>query len=112
MWRGWIWRRTCRGLRPSGRRSSSARTGTAAARSVRTLGCTSCIGLREGHFARWLTLWNAAVDELFTGDRAELAKAHARRVALAFMRRLESFPPAPPGPDGTALTVSRHVPRS
>jgi hemoglobin len=69
------------------------------------------IGLREGHFARWLTLWNDTVDELFAGDRAELAKAHARRVALAFMRRLESLSPAP-RQEGTALTVTRHAPRS
>jgi hypothetical protein len=28
------------------------------------------------------------VDELFSGERAELAKAHATRVAQAFQRRL------------------------
>ena len=67
------------------------------------------IGLRDGHFARWLQLWNATVDELFAGRRAELAKAHARRVAQAFMRRLESFPsPSSQAPPG--LTVTRHVP--
>jgi hemoglobin len=68
------------------------------------------IGLRDGHFARWLQLWNATVDERFAGERAELAKAHARRVADAFMRRLQSLPsPSAQAPPG--LTVTRHVPR-
>src|SRR3954465_10175205 len=44
--------------------------------------------LREARFARWLHLWCATVDELFSGERAELAKAHAIRVAGAFQRRL------------------------
>jgi hemoglobin len=69
------------------------------------------IGLRDGHFARWLNLWNVTVDELFAGARAEQAKAHARRVALAFMRRLESFP-SPLAQSAAVLTVTRHVPRS
>src|SRR4051794_41580447 len=43
------------------------------------------VRLREGHFARWLALWNETVDELFAGERAELAKAHAARVAAAFL---------------------------
>ena len=37
--------------------------------------------LKRGHFERWLALWDATVDELFEGERAELAKAHAPRVA-------------------------------
>jgi hemoglobin len=69
------------------------------------------IGLRDGHFARWLQLWNATVDELFAGERAELAKVHARRVAQAFMRRLQSLPsPLTPPPSG--LTVTRPAPRT
>jgi hemoglobin len=47
------------------------------------------VRLRAGHFERWLVLWRATVDELFTGERAELAKAHALRVAQAFRRRLQ-----------------------
>src|SRR3954452_5522833 len=35
------------------------------------------VGLRAGHFERWLALWRATVDELFCGPRAELAKEHA-----------------------------------
>jgi hemoglobin len=56
-------------------------------------------GLRGGHFARWLALWTATVDELFEGPRAEQAKAHAQRTAAAFVRRLGGYdgPPSPPG---------------
>ena len=47
------------------------------------------VPLRRGHFERWLWLWSATVDELFSGERAELAKSHAVRVAHAFHARLE-----------------------
>ena len=47
--------------------------------------------LRHGHFQRWLSLWSATVDELFAGERAQLAKAHAERVTGAFISRLDSF---------------------
>jgi hemoglobin len=50
------------------------------------------VPLRRGHFERWLWLWNETVDELFAGARAELAKAHAARVASAFHARLEGRP--------------------
>jgi hemoglobin len=70
------------------------------------------VGLRAGHFERWLSLWRTTVDELFAGERAELAKAHALRVAQAFHRRLEGVP----GRSDTAvpaggLSVTRHGPR-
>jgi hemoglobin len=48
------------------------------------------VRLRAGHFDRWVALWRRTVDELFAGERAELAKVHAVRVASAFHRRLES----------------------
>ena len=51
--------------------------------------------LRGAHFERWLVLWQQTVDELFAGDRAELAKAHATRVARAFHRRLQGLPDDP-----------------
>lgn len=47
--------------------------------------------LKRGHFERWVYLWRMTVDELFEGDRAELAKQHAERVAAAFESRLRSF---------------------
>jgi len=50
------------------------------------------VELREGHFERWLELWFGTVDERFSGDRANLAKIHALRVAKAFHQRLQGFP--------------------
>jgi hemoglobin len=44
----------------------------------------AAVGLKEGHFKVWLGLWFATVDELFAGERANLAKVHALRVAQAF----------------------------
>jgi hemoglobin len=63
--------------------------------------------LRRAHFQQWLNLWTATVDELFAGERAELAKAHASRVARAFHERLQSMPSAAPA---TGLVVTRHRP--
>ena len=69
------------------------------------------VRLRPGHFERWLALWRTTVDELFAGELAELAKAHAERVAAAFLARLASLP-APDGPAVTAggLAVTHHGP--
>ena len=64
------------------------------------------VPLRAGHFERWLTLWRQTVDDQFAGARTELAKAHAERVAHAFLRRLEELPLAPPG----GLTIRRYGP--
>ncbi len=50
------------------------------------------VRLRRGHFERWLWLWSSTVDEQFTGERAELAKSHAIRVATAFHARLDGLP--------------------
>ena len=69
------------------------------------------VGLREGHFERWLQLWFGTVDELFAGDRANQAKIHALRVGTAFLGRLEGFPsPADPAPEPPGLTVTQHTP--
>ena len=70
------------------------------------------VRLREGHFTQWLNLWSRTVDELFAGERAELAKAHAQRVAQAFLARLQHVPSyADPAPL-TGLTVTQHGPRA
>jgi hemoglobin len=50
------------------------------------------VRLRRGHFERWLWLWEQTIDEMFAGERAELAKSHARRVADAFVERLRGGP--------------------
>jgi hemoglobin len=69
------------------------------------------VGLRAGHFERWLTLWRATVDELFAGERAELAKAHARRVAGASQRRLATMPaPAELRTPAAGLLLTWHGP--
>ena len=63
--------------------------------------------LHRGHFERWLFLWHATVDELFAGDRADLAKSHANRVANAFHGRLEAMSATMAAPtDG--LVVTQH----
>jgi hemoglobin len=70
------------------------------------------VRLRTGHFERWLGLWRGTVDELFAGERAELAKTHAERVAAAFHRRLRSRPSdtdATSAPGG--ITVTLHGPK-
>jgi hemoglobin len=67
------------------------------------------VKLRQGHFERWLQLWFGTVDELFAGERANLAKVHALRVANAFIGRLEGFPSPEDQPGG--LVVTQHRPR-
>ncbi|MEA2245813.1 MAG: hemoglobin [Solirubrobacteraceae bacterium] len=70
-------------------------------------------GLRAGHFARWLALWAQTVDELFAGPTAELAKAHAERVAAAFAERLDAHPSpdddAPPADDVLTVIAPRRT---
>lgn len=68
------------------------------------------VPLRAGHFERWLWLWHATVDELFSGERAELAKTHADRVARAFHARLRMLDAAPAGEELPTLTITRHGP--
>jgi hemoglobin len=63
------------------------------------------VRLRDGHFDRWLALWRTTVDELFAGERAELAKVHAARVARAFQRRLPTSAPAAVAPEAAAVPV-------
>lgn len=41
--------------------------------------------LRPEHFVRWLDLFDASVDELFTGPRATFTKQRARGIAFRFM---------------------------
>lgn len=40
------------------------------------------------HFERWLAIWIATVDALFAGEKAELAKLQAQRIAGSIQRRL------------------------
>lgn len=41
------------------------------------------------HFDRWLALWSQTVDEHFAGEKAELAKVQAGRIAGSIHRRLQ-----------------------
>ncbi len=67
------------------------------------------VGLREGHFDRWLQLWFGTVDEQFAGEKANQAKVHALRVAQAFHHRLQSFPsPLDPPAAPPGLTITHH----
>lgn len=66
------------------------------------------VPLQAGHFDRWLTLWRESVDQGFAGERAELAKAHATRVAHAFHRRLQGYEPAIVPEVASGLVVTRH----
>jgi hemoglobin len=67
------------------------------------------VPLRAGHFERWLFLWRTTVDELFAGERAELAKRHAERVARAFHGRLAGRPSEAIPTSGT-LPLTHHGP--
>ena len=49
------------------------------------------VGCARGTSTQWLHLWSGTVDELFAGERAELAKAHARPGRAG-------VPPPPPEP--------------
>jgi hemoglobin len=68
------------------------------------------VRLRAGHFDRWLWLWRTTVDELFAGERAELAKSHAERVARAFHARLRMLDGAPSSGELPTLAITRHGP--
>jgi hemoglobin len=67
------------------------------------------VPLRAGHFERWLWLWRTTVDDLFAGERAELAKSHASRVAQAFHARLQTMPLERSDPSA-GLAVTQHGP--
>jgi hemoglobin len=45
--------------------------------------------LQQEHFTRWLELWTAAVDAHFAGEKAELAKTQAERIAGSIHRRTQ-----------------------
>lgn len=67
------------------------------------------VPLQRGHFDRWVWLWEQTVDEYFAGERAEMAKLHARRVAVAFHARLSGQPDPLPSDDPLGpLEVTLH----
>jgi hemoglobin len=60
--------------------------------------------LSDRHFVRWLTVWNATVDEMFEGPIAERAKVQGTRIAWAMHRRLTGTDT----PELDALIARRH----
>lgn len=44
------------------------------------------------HFNRWLHLWTNTVDELFSGEKAEMAKVQAHLIAGSLHRRVTGRP--------------------
>jgi hemoglobin len=48
------------------------------------------VPLQKEHFQSWLTLFNAAVDELFEGKIASLAKTRARSIADLMLFKIEN----------------------
>jgi len=49
--------------------------------------------IAAAHFQRWLALFEATVDELFAGFKAEEAKVRARSIAALFEHRLRERSP-------------------
>lgn len=45
--------------------------------------------LHQEHFDRWLQLWTSTVDAHFAGEKAELAKTQATRIAGSMSRRIQ-----------------------
>lgn len=46
--------------------------------------------LKEEHFDRWLSLWNATVDQHFEGPRAEDAKYRGKMMKIMIMYKIEA----------------------
>lgn len=44
--------------------------------------------INPAHFMQWINLFEATVDELFAGEKAEEAKGRARAIALVFMGKM------------------------
>ena len=79
-------------------------------RFARTRELHAKVRLRAGHFERWLGSGSATVDELFAGERAEQAKAHALRVGARVPPAPERLPAADDQPAAVGLTVTQHGP--
>lgn len=55
--------------------------------------------LTRQHFQAWEDLWHETVDDLFAGEKANLAKLQASRMAGSIYRRLQN------GTDGNVLQI-------
>lgn len=43
------------------------------------------------HFAQWLKLWHANIDDLFKGEKADEAKWRGDRIAVVYLLKLGKF---------------------
>jgi hemoglobin len=48
--------------------------------------------LNADHFNRWLEIFSATVDEMFTGERAELVKFRARNIGMRMLNMVSNLP--------------------
>ena len=44
--------------------------------------------LTEAHFHRWIDLFNATIDEFFSGDNASMAKQRAESIAVVIRSKI------------------------
>lgn len=58
------------------------------------------------HFGRWLELWTSTVDGMYRGEKAELAKLQAGRIAGSIHRRVQGKSPS------EFVSISRQRPTS
>ena len=49
---------------------------------------TNKVALKKEHFDQWLSMFNATVNELFVGDKAELAKTRALSIATVMQIKI------------------------
>ena len=76
------------------------------------------VALTEAHFNRWLRLWTSTVDELFAGDKAEMAKVQAHLIAGSLHRHVTGRPAShystismrPASGEGPAAAAAPEVP--
>jgi hemoglobin len=50
------------------------------------------LALTDEHFQRWLALFDATIDEMFEGERAEYLKARAAAIAVRMQEFLRAEP--------------------
>lgn len=68
--------------------------------------------LTAAHFDRWVQLWGESVDARHDGPVAEMAKAHAARIAVAIQRNLPAAGDvAPQRPELTLRPTAGSPPR-
>ncbi len=46
--------------------------------------------LKKEHFDSWLRIFNETIDQLFSGNRTELAKKRAHSIALLMLHKMET----------------------